>query len=104
MLLPLLGAALLSCSICANVVDQSVNIDATQSVSLSMMGSLNLQSMQKAFDRSEDAHKESMASIMHGMSIPKAVAILQKSGMNQSELAQVTDFANTVLNVKGVEG
>jgi hypothetical protein len=92
-LVPLLGAAILACGICANVVDQSVN-----------MGSLSLQKMEKVFDRSDDAHQESMASIMKGMSIPKAVAVLQKSGMNQSKLAEVTDLANTVLNVKGVKG
>merc|ERR1719440_2672489 len=54
--------------------------------------SANVQAMEKVFDRSEQAHKASMNAMMRTMTITKAARILEKSKLNNKQVAQVTSM------------
>merc|ERR1719440_1408196 len=54
--------------------------------------SASVQAMEKVFDRSEQTHKASMNAMMTTMTLTKAVRILQKSKLNNKEVAQVTSM------------
>merc|ERR1719352_313622 len=53
----------------------------------------NIKELGRVFDRSEQAHQESMASIMKGMTVPNAVNVLEKHNLYTPALAQVTGIA-----------
>jgi len=76
----LLAALLVGTAYSANEVSQ-------------LMDGLSTQAMEKVFDRSEKTHEESMSVIMGGMSVPKAVDVLQKSSMTTPALVQATSLA-----------
>jgi len=80
MKLIVLVAACLLCSTVAN--------DAT--------GHLDLEgkAMEQVFYRSDQAHTQSMASIMSSMTSSKAKEVLEKRGLNSPELMQVADMAS----------
>merc|ERR1719440_1922248 len=54
--------------------------------------SASVQAMEKVFDRSEQTHKASMNAMMTTMTLAKAVRILEKSKLNNKEVAQVTSM------------
>ena len=58
----------------------------------------DVQAMEDAFRRSEEVHKQAMTSIMSSMTAIRAVQVLQKSGLVNSELVEVE---NVVLGKQG---
>jgi len=75
------ACALLGTVLSTNEVSQS-----------SFVSSMTLKSMERFFSRSEQAHQASLAAITRGMSMTKAVQVLEKSNVTTPALVQVTDM------------
>jgi hypothetical protein len=74
--------------ICLFGIAQSVNELSDNTLSDGM----SVQTMAKAFARSEKVHQESMASISRSLSLEKSVEVLEKNNKLPPTLAQVTDM------------
>lgn len=57
------------------------------------VGALSLQTMDEVFARTDEVHKASMDAIMQGMSVSKAVQLLQKSDIATPALMQAANLA-----------
>jgi len=57
------------------------------------VGALNLQTMDKVFARTDEAHKASLDAIMQGMSVSKAAQLLEKSDIATPALMQAANLA-----------
>jgi len=57
------------------------------------VGALNLQTMEKVFARTDEAHTASLDAIMEGMSVSKAAQLLEKSDIATPALVQAANLA-----------
>eukprot|EP00427_Karlodinium_veneficum_P057780 CAMPEP_0169413068 /NCGR_PEP_ID=MMETSP1017-20121227/61158_1 /TAXON_ID=342587 /ORGANISM="Karlodinium micrum, Strain CCMP2283" /LENGTH=223 /DNA_ID=CAMNT_0009520457 /DNA_START=68 /DNA_END=735 /DNA_ORIENTATION=+ len=57
-----------------------------------VLDGVSVQTLAKAFSRSEQAHQESMASISRSLSLEKSVEVLEKNNKLSPTLAQVTNM------------
>merc|ERR1719440_2522804 len=73
MLLALLGSALSTTDVSVNINDNNITVE----------------DMQTVFERSDEAHKASMATMMESMTLDKAVASLESSELAKGEVSEV---------------
>jgi len=90
-----LKALLMACLLCTTLAGSEANQVAIDGVSISVSG---VKAMEDTFLRSDEAHKQSMTSIMSSMTATEAVQVLQKSGLANPKLMQV---AKVVLGNQG---
>jgi len=90
-----LKALLTACLLCMTLAGSEADQLSNDGVSISVS---DVQAMEDAFRRSEEVHKQAMTSIMSSMTAIRAVQVLQKSGLVNSELVEVE---NVVLGKQG---
>jgi len=90
-----LKALLMACLLCTTLAGSEANQVAIDGVSISVS---DVKAMEHTFLRSDEAHKQSMTSIMSSMTATEAVQVLQKSGLANPKLMQV---AKVVLGNQG---
>jgi len=81
-------AVLIACLLCSTSASNDANQNALVDTT-----SLNTGAMEEVFSRSAEAHKQSMESIMAGMSLDSAVQTLNKHNLSNPELMQVVNIA-----------
>merc|ERR1719316_241274 len=62
-------------------------------LSITEMSSMSVESMERVFARSHEAHTAAMSDMMRSMTVRKAMAVMEKSNVAKGDLAQIKNLA-----------
>merc|ERR1719316_1830334 len=62
-------------------------------LSITEMSSMSVESMERVFARSHEAHTAAMSDMMRTMTVRKAMAVMEKSNVAKGDLAQIKNLA-----------